>query len=224
MEKDKTVVCYFHGFASGPQSEKAKYFKRRFSLYPVEFYAPDLNVPSFERLHFEEVVDFAMDFVSKLPSEKIFLIGSSLGAIIALMVAQENLRVKRLVLLAPAADFHKRLPDIVGPENMKKWEKEGQLPIYHHQLQKEIPLHYGFIESLAILNKYSFTAKQPTIVFHGAFDEVIPFEAAERFTKNLINAEFHLLETDHNMLNKLDWMWKDIAKFLGLEPANSETK
>jgi hypothetical protein len=220
MAKKKTSeieVFYLHGFASSPESEKAKYFKNRFQILGIDLIIPDLNVPSFEEINFQAIVDFMNNTINASLTKNLILIGSSLGALVALAIAEKNRNVQKLVLLAPAVHFQDRLPEIIGEENFKKWRIEGSIPIYHHQLKKEVPVHFEFIESLKEFDITRLNINIPVQIFHGAFDEIIPFEKVEIFAKSLPKCEFHLLETNHQMLNKLDWMWRDIYRFLEIE-------
>lgn len=226
MASDKNSVEYYylHGFASGPKSQKAKYFQRRFKILDIDLIIPDLNIPSFEKLDFHAMVDYMNDQIKNSRSKNIVILGASLGALVALQLAHMNKNVKKLVLFAPAISFYEKLPDIVGKENFSKWEEEGILKVYHHQFKKELPIHFAFIESLKDFDPYNLNINIPVQIYHGAFDSVIPFEKVEIFAKSLPKGEFHLLETDHQMLNKLDWMWKFIYNFLELEEKENEEK
>ena len=44
-------LIYLHGFASGPMSNKAQFFRRRFEEQGIEMRIPDLNEGAFERLN-----------------------------------------------------------------------------------------------------------------------------------------------------------------------------
>ncbi len=41
-------LIYLHGFASGPMSKKAQFFRRRFEEIGVEMQIPDLSEGNFE--------------------------------------------------------------------------------------------------------------------------------------------------------------------------------
>jgi predicted esterase YcpF (UPF0227 family) len=49
LPTDKTYI-YLHGFASSPQSAKAKYIKNCFSSLNINLKIPDLNEGDFSRL------------------------------------------------------------------------------------------------------------------------------------------------------------------------------
>ena len=45
-----TEFIYLHGFASGPDSNKAQAFKKRFKKLNITFHVPDLQENDFENL------------------------------------------------------------------------------------------------------------------------------------------------------------------------------
>src|SRR5215472_15696987 len=98
-------VIYLHGFASSPASSKARRFERELRAYGVGFSCPDLNEPDFETLTVTRMVDHAAAAIAHAPAEPIALVGSSLGAFVALHAAARDARsgrprVDRLVMLA----------------------------------------------------------------------------------------------------------------------------
>ncbi len=88
-------VLYFHGFASSPGSSKIT--SLRPLLAPdVELITPDLNIPSFERLDWNGILDVAQQQLAAKPDA---IAGSSMGALVALSIATPS---TPLVLIAPA--------------------------------------------------------------------------------------------------------------------------
>ncbi|GAB4179329.1 MAG: alpha/beta fold hydrolase [Calditrichia bacterium] len=217
LKSNKPEVFYFHGFASGPESEKAKYFKRKFKVFDIDVHTPDLNQPDFQNLHLEAMVNFAKKQILSVKSDNVILMGSSLGALIALILSNELENIRSQVLIAPAVTFPSSLTDLLGEEKLMEWKQTGIAQFYHHQKKTELPLSYSFVESFRDFNVNQILPSIPTQIFHGAFDERIPFLKVEEFAKSLPESEFHLLETDHGMINKLDWMWREIIRFLDLD-------
>ena len=78
-----TSVLYFHGFASSPGSAKITALRPLLAPHGIELNAPDLNVPSFERLDFDAVVEHAPSR-PRAPTPPRAMVGSSLGALVAL--------------------------------------------------------------------------------------------------------------------------------------------
>ena len=100
-------VIYLHGFTSSPASSKAQRFERELRARDVGFYCPDLNVPKFESLTITRMLGQVGDVLATIDRGPVALVGSSLGAFVALHAAAADRRglVDRLLLLAPAFDF-----------------------------------------------------------------------------------------------------------------------
>jgi pimeloyl-ACP methyl ester carboxylesterase len=102
---------YLHGFASGPASGKAQWFRRAFIERGVDLEIPDLVEGDFENL----TISGQLAVIERVAQgEAISLIGSSMGGYLAALYALRHPEVKRLVLLAPAFHFPQRWPEELG--------------------------------------------------------------------------------------------------------------
>lgn len=99
-------IVYLHGYNSGPNQEKALFFKDKFAKLGVPFFAPDMG-ETFVSHSFTEKLDIAEKALTKEPT---IIIGSSLGGYIAALVASRNPQVTGVVLMAPAFGWFKRYP------------------------------------------------------------------------------------------------------------------
>ena len=99
-----TAYIYLHGFASSPQSSKARYLSDRFTEIGLQLQVLDLNQDNFTHLTLTRQIQQA---IAAFPESEtsVTLIGSSFGALTATWVAQRQNRVQKLVLLAPAFGF-----------------------------------------------------------------------------------------------------------------------
>jgi len=98
-------IVYLHGFASSPESGKARFFAGKFRELGVPFAAPQLDEGNFEGL----TISGQLGVVEKaVGGEPVVLMGSSLGGYIAALYAARNVQVEKLVLLAPAFHFPTR--------------------------------------------------------------------------------------------------------------------
>ena len=96
---------YLHGFASSPQSAKARAFQAWGAERRLAIDALDLRVPSFEHLRFSAIkarVRAAIDAAEGTGTQRAVLIGSSLGGLTACRVAEEDPRVCAVLAMAPA--------------------------------------------------------------------------------------------------------------------------
>ncbi len=101
----RTSVIYLHGFASGPGSTKAQYFKTKFEQSGADVFLPDLNVPSFEQMTLSAQIETVKYVAGEIAQDReIILKGSSLGGLLATIASEKLSPVPdhKLILLAPA--------------------------------------------------------------------------------------------------------------------------
>ena len=158
-------VLYLHGFASSPRGRKAAALREILEPRGFRLIAPDLNIPSFQKLDFKAMTRVSFWEVRKhMPA---VVVGSSLGAVIALEVARMGLRAP-LVLVAPAIGFGSRWTEKLPPEDP---------PIFfHHGEGKDLPIHRRFFEDLARGEEAREPPPVPVSVVMGRRDESVPFE------------------------------------------------
>jgi alpha-beta hydrolase superfamily lysophospholipase len=96
------------------------------------------------------------------------MLGSSLGALVALAAAARGVAVP-LLLLAPAVGFAERwatrLPPGVGP-----------IPFHHFGEGREVPVHRAFFEETSRVTVDDAPPRARVVILMGRRDETIPFE------------------------------------------------
>ncbi|MEG4582951.1 YqiA/YcfP family alpha/beta fold hydrolase [Microcoleus sp. MON1_C5] len=215
---------YLHGFASSPDSLKAKYFRDRFSDLGIDLKTPDLNQNDFSGLTLTRQLnqietDFLPTEASQSPTEKvkniggITIIGSSFGGLTAAWLAQRQLSVKQIVLLAPAFDFISHWLPLLGQQQLEKWQSEKYLPVYHYGEQRYLPLNYQFLADMAQYPEQKLMRSVPTLILHGKHDTIIPIQASRDFAANRPWVQLIELEDDHSLGNVLAEIWEAIQKF-----------
>lgn len=161
-------VLYFHGFASSPASAKITALRPLLEPYGIALDTPDLNVPSFERLDFDAIVEHALDAARRTPPSA--LVGSSLGALIALAVARRGIDVP-LVLIAPALGAARRwstkIPD------------EDPVLVFNFARNEQAPIHRAFFLQLTRLHVDDDPPAARVTVLMGRKDETVPFAMVE---------------------------------------------
>lgn len=204
-----TRVVYLHGFASGPQSSKAQFFRSRFEELGVGVEIPRLDEGDFEHL----TITRQLDVIDRaVRADRVVLMGSSLGGYLAALYAARHINVQRLVLLAPAFQFPSRWRDSYR-DQMDQWKRDGSLPFFHYAYKEERPLGYGFVEDAA---KYEDEPDfhQPALVIHGVNDTVVPVEASRTFCASHPNAELCKVDSGHELTDVLDRLWLETSRFL----------
>jgi len=127
--------------------------------------APDLNIPSFERLDFKGMTRMAVWEIRRhMPA---VVVGSSLGAMVALEAGRRALRAP-LVLIAPAVGFGRRWIEKLPPGDPVRF--------FHHTAGTELPVHRRFFEEMAQVDADEDPPSVPAVIFMGARDESVPIE------------------------------------------------
>lgn len=161
-------VLYFHGFASSPASAKITALRPLLEPHGIVLNAPDLNVPSFEKLDFEAIVDSAVRQAEATPPRA--LVGSSLGALVALAVAHRGVHVP-LVLIAPALGVAQRWKTKI-PEG-------DPVMVFNYARNADAPIHRAFFEQMATLHVDDEPPPSRVTALMGRKDETVPFHVVE---------------------------------------------
>ncbi|HEY6051601.1 MAG TPA: YqiA/YcfP family alpha/beta fold hydrolase [Thermoanaerobaculia bacterium] len=155
---------YLHGFASSPRGRKVEALRELLAPDGFRVVAPDLNIPSFQKLDFKAMSRIAFWEAKKhMPA---VIVGSSLGAMVALDVARIA-PAPALVLIAPALGF--------GARWIEKLPAGDSIPFFHHGDGKELPIHRRFFEQMAALDLEREPPRMPVAIVMGENDESVPF-------------------------------------------------
>lgn len=208
---------YLHGFASGPESFKALYFKNEImTRYKTKLVIPDLNTPSFEEMTISSQVELVSSLLEK-ETEKVTLFGSSLGALVCLLLEEKYPEIiEALVLLAPAFDFYSRFKEKLSEENIQKWETSNTLSFPHHFYEENRMLEFSFYKDSQDYEEHHFSIKTPTIAIHGYQDETIPFGVPNKYLSNKENVTLKFVNDDHSLKKSLPLITQLIFDFINI--------
>lgn len=201
---DNFRLLYLHGFASGPASKKAQFFRRRFADRGLDLDVPDLAA-DLENLTISGQLEVVAQALQERPA---VLIGSSLGGYLAALYAARHKEVRGVVLLAPAFDFARRWEEWLGKEKMEAWRNDGFLRVYHYGQQREARVGFRLLEDAGRYEGYP-SLSQPALVVHGLRDEVLPVEASRRFARGRPGVVLHTVDSDHELLDVLEFLWDE---------------
>jgi pimeloyl-ACP methyl ester carboxylesterase len=194
-------VLYLHGFASGPRSTKAVQLVEALASHGVTLEVPDLNLPDFEHLRIGRMIEHVVALVKGEPA---VIVGSSLGALVALHVAARETSVKALVLVAPALSPDARWKAWIGAEGIEKWRREGKRPFYNFVTRNERPIDFGFFEDV-LEHARPPALRVPASVIHGKRDEAVPFVVSEELARAYpALVKLQLVDDDHSLLQHVD--------------------
>jgi uncharacterized protein len=212
------VRLYLHGFASGPSSRKARHLHDAFLAQGVRLEVPDLTPgeAGFERSTPLTMLETARRTLGAAPGPHA-LVGSSLGGYLAALLASQDPRVTRLVLLAPAFRLFPRWRDRLGEAQLAAWRADGLL-VHHHVTQTPRRLGWPFFEVAGGLPELP-TVAVPTLVIAGARDETVPLPDVEAWVAATPSARLVVVDDGHELAASLDLIQREAFAFLEADAA-----
>ena len=204
-----TEFIYLHGFASGPGSNKAKAFKKRFDELGISIHVPDLQQGDFENLTLTGQIELVQGIIDKKKDKKFGLIGSSMGGYLASLIAQTRESVQALFLMAPGFNF------------LNRWRKkldiskttDELIPVFHYRYNKEVRLNTYLFRDAETWESLPLDRKIPTFIVHGLHDETIDIEESRKFVREKSFCSLKELDSDHGLLSCIDSIIEDSLGF-----------
>jgi uncharacterized protein len=167
---------------------------------PIDF--PDLKAFG-ENTYSKEVEDLKriLDYCEQhFENQKIILIGHSRGGGIVSLVAGQVRRVSQVVTWAGVSDFKSRFPQ--GDE-LLEWKNKGVRYILNGRTHQQMPHYFSFHEdfianeSMLTIEKWVKKIEIPHLIVHGANDETVSIEEAEKLQRWNPQAVLFTLDTNH---------------------------
>jgi pimeloyl-ACP methyl ester carboxylesterase len=186
------ILC--HGFLSDRQSRTNRRLTELLVPQGIATFRFDWHGMGATREHFssmslkrcEEQLDGAFQFLQERGMNQLGLVGSSFGGLLAIFTAPRQRCLKALGLKCPVVDFPETLRLEFGDEAMEQWKSTSHIPnIVGDGLP--VPLDYGFYEECLTYDAYAVLPhiQVPTLVVHGAQDELIPRPQIDRLLATL---------------------------------------
>jgi uncharacterized protein len=211
------LVLYLHGFASSARSSKATFFAKQLLDAGINLQTPDFNEPDFSTLTITRMVDHVLGILAAHPNERAVLIGSSLGAFVAVQVAVARPdRVRSLILLAPALDFGGNRVKSLGDVGIEEWKRTNRLDVFHYGYGRMIPVHYELYVDAGRYDCIHAALNLPIQVFQGRRDDAVDPVTVEQWSRARPNVELHMLDDDHQLTASVEYIWAEMRRFLGI--------
>jgi len=121
--------------------------------------------------------------------------------------------VSRVVLLAPAFGFARRWAERMGAAAVDAWRTTGAGGSRHSERLRQRRLSYALLDDGLGYEDYP-DFPQPTLIFHGAQDDVVPARYSSEFAATHPNARLETLDSGHDLLNVLEYIAPRVTGFL----------
>lgn len=199
-------VVYLHGFASSPDSGKAHRFAAECAARGIGFTCPDLNEPEFETLTATRMVAQTRDAIAASGEGPVALVGSSLGAFVAVHAAAQDLtgRVAKLVLMAPAFDFGGNRLKQIGEHGIERWRAEGSLEFFHYGHNRPRQVWFKLYEDAAQYDAFRLQLSMPIQIFQGRHDDVVLPATVTAWCDGRTNVDLTWLDDGHQLANSIE--------------------
>jgi predicted esterase YcpF (UPF0227 family) len=203
------IFLYLHGFASSPESGKARAFASWAAARGLRVERLDLRVPSFEHLRLSAMkarVREAIDAAGG-PRARAVLIGSSLGGLTAARVAEEDARVCGTFLMAPAFRLAERWKQRIGEKAWQKWRETGFIEVDDHATRKKSKVDFRFVEELAEIDAEGEgwpDVRVPTCIVHGIRDDIVDVRLSREWATGRRHVRLVEVEDGHELSGSVD--------------------
>ena len=215
------MIFYLHGFASSARSSKAAFFATRLRELGMKLRTPDFNEPDFSTLTISRMIQQVMAEIDAQPGVPCVLIGSSLGAFVAVQIARQRAdRIARMILLAPALDFGGNRMRSLGDRGLDEWKRTNRLDVFHYGYGRVMPVHYELYSDARGYDCINVDLSMPMQVFQGRADTAVDPERVERWGRARSNVELHMLDDDHQLMASLPYIWRETSRFLTSKSRN----
>ncbi|HWV39773.1 MAG TPA: YqiA/YcfP family alpha/beta fold hydrolase [Vulgatibacter sp.] len=208
---------YLHGFASSPSSEKARFYREKLASFGVEPEVPDLNEGpgGFHGMTLSRCVKAAEAALERVDAGRrgAVIIGSSMGGLIAALIAARDPRIRAAVLLAPAFDLPARWTAWLGEEGIAAWRRDRELEVDHYGWGRKEKLGFGFYLDSMGLPPYP-RPSCPTLILHGVRDAEVSIGTSMKLADGFPHIRLVELDTDHGMLDVKERLWSETEAFL----------
>ncbi len=212
-----TEFVYLHGFASGPGSSKAQVFKQAFAERSLKLRIPDLQGGDFQCMTLTSQIEIAERCMNESGAGRFALIGSSMGGFLASLIAQRRQDVAALYLMAPGFNFLGRWKERLRAE----FKGENQIPdliqVFHYRYNKYIHLKTDIFRDAERWETLAFSKKIPVRIVHGIHDDTVDISESRTFVKEHPWCQLEELDSDHQLLDQVDWIVNDCLDFFHKE-------
>lgn len=227
MYKYRKAVLVIHGFAGGTYDQEPLLFH----LQPIlEFDVYNFTLPghmtnlstNVDYMDWIKAVDDRINTLKNMGYNKVYLVGHSMGGVLATHAAIKHPIVKKIVLIAPAFEFLSMEDDHAiakaiknGPDILRTYQIRE---IVSRFLKVSLSQAKEFVKLVELSEPNPSMIKIPTLIIHGTEDNIVPCKSSKKIF-NQMNCKKWLITVDgvnHDVFKgiKVNEINKEIGKFL----------
>lgn len=206
-------VMFCPGYRSDMESTKATALAewcagQNLPLIRFDYFAHGKSEMDFKEFSIGAAMADALEILDASGLEKVIVVGSSMGAWVALNTALERKgTVRGLVTVAAAPDFTERLMfKRMTPEQRQEMADNGLVWVYSDWTNSEYPVTMNFIEEARghLLLDDIIGLEIPCHLLHGQADIDVPWETSLILAEKLMSDEVHvtLIKDGDHRLNR----------------------
>lgn len=186
------MLC--HGFLSGKNSTTNKTLtrflnEREIATFRFDFFGQGDSDGPFEALTTTLAVhqtETALDLIGARGYDRIGLVGSSFGGLVAILTTAQRRDIACLALKCPVVDFAEELRLTFGQEELARWQATNTIPNIMGGPER-VRLRYDFYEDC--LRQIAYGPAEhitvPTLIVQGEQDECVPLHQSKRLYEAL---------------------------------------
>ena len=191
---DQAIVILCHGFLSTKNSTTNKTLTRLLNENGIATFRFDFFGQGESEGLFEDITTSlaigqakaAIDVVSARGYERIGLVGSSFGGLVAILTTAQRHNIACLALKCPVVDFAEELRLEFGSDEMKRWQETNTIPNILGGIER-VRLKYRLYEDCLkhIAYEPAKMIDSPTLIVQGERDEMIPLHQSRNLFDRL---------------------------------------